>query len=267
MLDENLLSVSGLKVGFRDTLSSGEDRFVDVIRDLSFAIKEKEICALIGTSGCGKTTLIKAMIGLLDPIGGNIEFSDKNDPSLIWYAPQTPLLIDFRTVEENILLSRELRRNITITDREECDDIIKKIGLEESRFKPPNELSGGMRRRVSLAQALFSESKFLLLDEPFAELDLSTRLRAEKTVEAIVRQSHKTVLMASHDIDSVARLSDRVLVMAGAPYFASQIVAIDKLFLPEENTVQKRQKTSNLRTAMDSIYKATLDVVELKNEN
>jgi sulfonate transport system ATP-binding protein len=174
-----------------------------VIDNLELSIERGEFIALLGESGCGKTTLLRALAGL-DPIqGGQIE------------APKRPAVV-FQ--EHRLLPWENLWRNVSLglvggNPRERAAAALVEVGLGERLEDWPRNLSGGQAQRVALARALVQEPELLLLDEPFAALDALTRIRMHLLVKELVARHCPGVLLVTHDVDEAIALADRILVM------------------------------------------------------
>jgi sulfonate transport system ATP-binding protein len=174
-----------------------------VIDNLELSIERGEFIALLGESGCGKTTLLRALAGL-DPIqGGQID------------APKRPAVV-FQ--EHRLLPWENLWRNVSLglvggNPRERAAAALVEVGLGERLEDWPRNLSGGQAQRVALARALVQEPELLLLDEPFAALDALTRIRMHLLVKELVARHYPGVLLVTHDVDEAIALADRILVM------------------------------------------------------
>jgi sulfonate transport system ATP-binding protein len=174
-----------------------------VIEDLNLSIERGEFVALLGESGCGKTTLLRALAGL-DPIdGGRI------------VAPRRPAVV-FQ--EHRLLPWDNLWRNVSLglqapDARERAAAALSEVGLGERLEDWPRNLSGGQAQRVALARALVQQPELLLLDEPFASLDALTRIRMHVLVRELVTAHQPGVLLVTHDVDEAIALADRILVM------------------------------------------------------
>lgn len=174
-----------------------------VIDKLNLRIARGEFIALLGESGCGKTTLLRALAGL-DPIqGGRID------------APRRPAVV-FQ--EHRLLPWDTLWRNVSLglpgnDARERAAAALAEVGLGDRLDDWPRNLSGGQAQRVALARALVQEPELLLLDEPFAALDALTRIRMHELVKELVARHQPGVLLVTHDVDEAIALADRILVM------------------------------------------------------
>lgn len=188
------VSVSGLKRAYGDRV---------VIDNLNLQIVRGEFVALLGESGCGKTTLLRALAGL-DPIqGGRIETSGR--PAVVF---QEHRLLPWDSLWRNVALGLEHPNA-----RELATSALTEVGLGNRLEDWPRSLSGGQAQRVALARALVQEPKLLLLDEPFAALDALTRIRMHELVKQLVARHQPGVLLVTHDVNEAIALADRILVM------------------------------------------------------
>ena len=181
-------------------------------KNLTFSVDEGEFVAIIGPSGCGKTTLLSLAAGLLKPSAGTIERQGSYG-----YMLQKDELFSWRTIEKNIFLPLEIRKQNTSENRERAIGLAKKYGLEDFLKSYPSQLSGGMRQRAALIRTLATDPDILLLDEPFSALDYQTRLNVCEDVSNIIRSEKKTALLITHDISEAISLADRVLVLTSRP--------------------------------------------------
>lgn len=195
------------------------------IENLSFSVEEGEFIAIVGPSGCGKTTVLSIIMGLLTPSKGRVVTPDGRHS--MGYMLQRDHLLDWRTVEKNVLLSAEVQGSLNDTTRARALELIERYGLKEFRYSKPNELSGGMRQKVALIRTLATEPQLLLLDEPFSALDYQTRLRISDEVYGIIKQENKTAVLVTHDISEAVSMADRVLVFKKRPSCIKDEVVID----------------------------------------
>lgn len=196
-----------------------------IIEGLSLAVEKGEFVTIIGSSGCGKTTALKMVNGLIQPTSGDIlvdgeNIRDKDQTQLrrnIGYAIQGSVLFPHMTVEQNIsYVPRLLNRR----DREKTKNAVSKwmkiVGLPENlKQRYPSELSGGQQQRVGIARALAASPDILLMDEPFGAVDEITRGQLQSELKRIHQQTGITVLFVTHDISEALKLGTRVLVMNG----------------------------------------------------
>lgn len=205
------------------TIRYGAD--APVLDQLSLNVESGEIVALVGASGCGKTTLLKAIASLLPITSGSLNFTPSEQhrrESEIAYVFQDATLLPWRTAEENVRLPLELapsdssrrRHESGESESERIQRVLNAVGLGiDAAKKFPRELSGGMRMRVSLARALVNDPTVLLLDEPFAALDDMLRSRLNDLVLQLHKKRPRTILFVTHNIAEAVFLSDRVVVI------------------------------------------------------
>ena len=194
-----------------------------VIPDLSLTVEKGSFVTIIGSSGCGKTTLLKMVNGLIRPDGGDVFVMGKNikDEDLVMlrrnigYAIQGSVLFPHMTVEQNISYVPNLWNK---GDKKRTENAVEKwmqiVGLDESiRTRYPAELSGGQQQRVGIARALAASPELLLMDEPFGAVDEITRGQLQTELKAIYEKTGITVLFVTHDISEALKLGTKVLVM------------------------------------------------------
>ncbi|MEI4488298.1 ABC transporter ATP-binding protein [Frigidibacter sp. MR17.14] len=174
-----------------------------VIKALDLTIGEGEFVALLGESGCGKTTLLRALAGL-DPIeGGRIEAPGR--PAMVF---QEHRLLPWAPLWQNVALGNE-----TAAGRLAAEAALTEVGLAGRETDWPRNLSGGQAQRVALARALVREPRLLLLDEPFAALDALTRIKMHVLIRELVARHRPGVLLVTHDVDEAVAIADRILIM------------------------------------------------------
>ena len=208
---------------------------------IDLTVNRSEIISLIGTSGCGKSTILRIIAGLSFPSSGMVRIDDqiitKPHPeiSIIF---QESRLMPWLTVWENIQFGLQhlpkTQRNLL------TGEIIEKVGLTQFAKALPKELSGGMAQRVAIARALVTNPSILLLDEPFSALDAFTRLSLQDHLLQIWEYDRPTMILVTHDVEEALMLSDRVIVMRGNPGRIHQEFAID-LPRPRRRTDQHLQ--------------------------
>ena len=182
-----------------------------------------EFISLIGPSGCGKSTLLRLAAGLLQPTAGTVARTD--DVSL-GFVFQSPTLMPWANVRRNVRLPLELAGVADADDK--VTDALRTVGLAEFDRAYPRELSGGMQMRVSIARALVTEPRLLLMDEPFGALDEITRERLDDELLALWAQRRLTVLFVTHNLYEAVYLSTRVIVMSPRPGRITAELRIDE---------------------------------------
>jgi len=210
---EIALEVRGLTISL--VVSAGS---LDVLDDLSFQVEKNSFVCLIGPSGGGKSTLLRAIGGLLAPTSGQIIFPQQShSQSLTGMVFQKPNLMPWRTLFDNISLPLQLAGKNQAEIQQSTREMIDLVGLRGFENHYPHELSGGMAQRVAIARSLVHDPEILLLDEPFGQLDALTRERMGEELLRIWGSKRKTILMVTHSISEAIYLADRVIVLTSRP--------------------------------------------------
>jgi NitT/TauT family transport system ATP-binding protein len=195
-------------------------RETHALESIDLAIRSGEFLAIVGPSGCGKSTLLRIVAGLVGASRGDVRVEgarvDRPQTNL-GIVFQSPVLLDWRTALDNVLVQVELRSLDPKAYRDNALRLLDQIGLKDFADRYPYELSGGMRQRVAIARALIHEAPLLLMDEPFGALDALTREQMRLDLEALWLATHKTVMFITHSIDEAVLLADRVVVMSPRP--------------------------------------------------
>ncbi len=215
------VEVDHVSIGYR---SRKTGVYKDAVVDLNFDISRGEFVVIIGTSGCGKTTFLEAVAGLIPISKGQIRLGGKPikgpgpERSLVF---QSPSLFPWRTVRDNVLFALQAQHKLTKETRQRAEDLLELVGLKGAMDSYPHELSGGMKQRVNLARALVTRPELLLLDEPFGALDAQTRgIMQQELVnvwQAVDLGEARNALFITHDVEEAVYLADRILVFSKAP--------------------------------------------------
>lgn len=191
-----------------------------ILDRFSLQVSRGEFVSLIGPSGVGKSTLFRLASGLAEPERGRILLDGAEQPTLlgkVGLMPQSDLLLPWRTVVQNAALPLELQKVPKFQAQQLVRSRLPQFGLEEWADAYPDQLSGGMRQRVSLLRATLTGNELLLLDEPFSALDGITRMEIQEWLLALWQQLGHTILLITHDLEEAILLADRVLVLSQAP--------------------------------------------------
>jgi NitT/TauT family transport system ATP-binding protein len=241
--------------------AKGTKRAHVALRDVDLDVKPGEFIVLLGPSGCGKSTLLYLIAGLEQESDGEIwSFGDRvanpsPERSLIF---QETSLFPWLNVWQNASFGLSIRGEGTEARKTAAREVLQRVGLTEAMDKRPDELSGGMRQRVAVARALAMRPKVLLMDEPFAALDVQTRAKMQDFLLDVWRDSGASVLFVTHHIDEAVALADRVVVFTSRPGRVKTIVPIDiprprDPFSPEAETL-RRQLTELMRDEVDRAF-------------
>ena len=202
-----MLRVAGLSLAYDET--------APVLEDASLAIDAGSFVSLVGPSGSGKSSLLRAIMGLQRPSAGRIE--TELAPREIGILFQDDALLPWRTAAENVALGLRLRGESRARAVAEAEIWLGRLGLGGLGDRYPRALSGGQRKRVALAQVLALKPRLLLMDEPFASLDAITRARVTQDLLALVESERMTVLLVTHDLEEALALSDVVYLLSHGP--------------------------------------------------
>jgi NitT/TauT family transport system ATP-binding protein len=204
-------------------------------------IRPGEFVAIVGASGCGKTTLLNIMAGLIEPSAGNLtrapHVERKGGIGMVF---QSPVLLPWRSVVDNVVAPAEILGLPMKSARQRAADLLRKVGLDGFETALPYQLSGGMQQRVSICRALLSDPPLLLMDEPFGALDSLTRERMNLELQRIWIDGAKTVVLVTHSIEEAVFLSDRIIVMTPRPGRIAEILVNE---LPRPRTVETYEET------------------------
>ena len=247
--------------GVGKTWAAGTRRAHEALRGIDLDVAPGEFVVFLGPSGCGKSTLLYLIAGLEEATDGATWFfgdmveSPSPERSLIF---QETSLFPWLTVWENVSFGLSIRGASKEERRRVAKEALQRVGLTAAMDKRPDELSGGMRQRVAVARALAMRPKVLLMDEPFAALDVQTRARMQDFLLDVWRDSGASVLFVTHHIDEAVALADRVVVFTARPGRIKTIVPVDlprprNLFSPEAEALRIKL-TDLLRDEVDRAF-------------
>jgi len=204
----------------RVTFVSQDGSRYTAVRDATLRVAPGEFVAVVGPTGCGKSTLLNVAAGLLQPSSGRASVFGEPLAGLnrkAGYLFQSEALMPWRTALQNVTVGLEFRRRDPGEAAAHGEDWLRRVGLGGFGGRYPHQLSGGMRKRVALAQTLILDPEIILMDEPFAALDIQTRHLMENELLALWSANRKSVVFITHDLEEAISLSDRVMVMSAGP--------------------------------------------------
>jgi len=190
------------------------------VRDTTLHVAPGEFVSVVGPTGCGKSTLLNVAVGLLRPSAGRAHVFGKQLRGLnrkAGYLFQSEALMPWRTAQQNVAAGLEFRGTDADAAREQAERWLQRVGLAGFGGRYPHQLSGGMRKRVALAQTLILDPEIILMDEPFSALDIQTRQLMENELLELWSANRKSVVFITHDLEEAISLSDRVVVMSAGP--------------------------------------------------
>jgi len=240
---------------------------VTALQDISFEIKDREFAVLVGTSGCGKSTILRLVAGLLPPSDGRVLLDGRAvsgpgpERGMVF---QSYTLFPWLTVQQNVEFGPRLRGTPSAKRASVASHYIASVGLTGFENVYPKELSGGMMQRVAIARALANDPEVLLMDEPFGALDAQTRSLMGELLLRVWGETSKTVLFVTHDIEEALFLGDRVFVMTARPGRIREEIQVP---LPRPRTVD--MLTSDVfvglkRQVMGSIREEALRMLDAR---
>ena len=195
-------------------VSTGYSRDKPLLKKFNYEFQNK-IYGILGESGCGKTTFLRTIAGLMKPIEGSIKVdgkelqkASKND---IYMMHQNYTCFDWMNCSENILIAKRIKRKINDSDYAKAENMLKKVGLLEHKNKFPQQLSGGQRQRLSLARTLFVEPQIVLMDEPLSALDEKTRSDMQQLIIEMHKRTNNTIIMVTHSKEEAEKMCDLII--------------------------------------------------------
>ena len=257
------LKIENLEISFK----TAKGKFI-AVQDINLSVGKGEIISIIGHSGCGKSTIVNAIAGMLAPSQGQVILEGKRitgpgpDRGMVF---QNYSLLPWLTVYENIFQAVDAAlRNI---NKEEKHDrvrrYLKMVNLWDHREKHPGEISGGMKQRVAIARAFAIDPEVLLLDEPFGALDALTKASLHIELLKMWNLTHrsKTIIMVTHDIEEAVFLSDRIVVMKDGP--AATIREIENVHLPRPRNKKDTVNLPEYKTIRERLLSLLMDKVAI----
>ena len=235
-------------------------RAITALQGLTLDVAAGEFLTLLGPSGCGKSTFLRVVADLIQPDDGEIRVFGAAPEAArlrrdIGFVFQDPALLPWRTALQNVQLPLQVGGGAARKGRRGPLELLDMVGLKDRANAYPHELSGGQRQRVSIARALVSDPKILLMDEPFGALDEITRDRLNEELRRVWKETGLTILFVTHSIHEAAYLGQRVLMLAANPGRVREIVPVD---LPEDRTLAVRETpefvrlTAHLRRVLET---------------
>jgi NitT/TauT family transport system ATP-binding protein len=201
--------------GVRVTFVSQDGTRYTAVSDTTLRVAPGEFLSVVGPTGCGKSTLLNVAAGLLQPSSGRAVVFGINRKA--GYLFQSEALMPWRTALQNVTAGLEFRGIEKEKAQAQAESWLQRVGLRGFGDRYPHQLSGGMRKRVALAQALILDPEIILMDEPFAALDIQTRHLMENELLELWSANRKSVIFITHDLEEAISLSDRVVVMSAGP--------------------------------------------------
>jgi NitT/TauT family transport system ATP-binding protein len=220
------IEISGLTKRF---LTPGGELFT-ALRDVTFTVEPGQFCAVVGPTGCGKSTTLSMVSGLDRPSEGSVRVGGREVDGItdgVSFMFQADALLPWKTVLGNVLMGPVFRGVPKQEAHASARDWLRRVGLAGFEDRYPHQLSGGMRKRVAMAAALINEPKILIMDEPFGALDVQTKAIMSTELLTLWEQIRPSVIFITHDLDEAVALADRVVVMTSSPGSVKAVFDID----------------------------------------
>lgn len=256
--DQVAIEVIDVSKSYRHQGRRGE--MFTALHDVDLTIAKGEFVSLIGVSGCGKTTLLRMMSGLVERDAGDIRLnghSVQGVPESIGFVFQEPALLPWRTVRQNLEFALEYKHLSAGVRNAIIDDKLALTNLTEFADYYPYALSGGMQQRAGLARALACEPEVLFMDEPLSALDAFTRRKLQQDIAGIITGSGATTVLVTHDVDEAVFFSDRIIVMGASPGRVRETVAVP---FPKPRTHAELLGNPEVAKIRDHVLQIVLDL-------
>ena len=241
------------------TMSHVEKTFngdVVALKDKHLTVNEGDYMSLLGPSGCGKSTALRLISGLIHPTRGKINWEGGQGANDLGVVFQEPTLMPWATVAQNVWLPFRLKGVEYNAVRDDILQALKLVGLEKFQNSYPRELSGGMKMRVSIARAMVTKPRLILMDEPFAALDEITRFKLNNDLLELKAAIDCTVIFVTHSVFESVFLSDRIVVMAARPGRVIHELHVDTPYPRHEDFRTSAEYATHTRAASDALHEA-----------
>ncbi|MBE1499397.1 NitT/TauT family transport system ATP-binding protein [Amycolatopsis lexingtonensis] len=245
---------------------SGSGSVHTAVRDLTMSVQPGEFVAVVGPTGCGKSTTLSLVSGLQPPSAGRVRVNGedvKSIPDGVGYMFQTDAVMPWRSVLDNVASGPRFRGVPKAEARAQAVDWIARVGLAGFEKYYPHQLSGGMRKRVALAQTLVTKPKIMLMDEPFSALDVQTRALMQDELLRLWSGSGAAVIFVTHDLDEAIALADKVVVLTTSPATVKDVFEIP---LERPRKVEDLRLTDEFRKLYADIWESLRSEVDKARE-
>ena len=250
-----------VKIGITDldfSYADKREKRIPVIERLNLSVFDREFLTIVGASGCGKSTLLNIIAGLLPPQSGSVTLDGREitgpgpDRTMVF---QDDAVFPWYTVYRNV----EYGLRISGMEKKRRDQLVRRylelVDLGDSADKYPRQLSGGMRKRVDVARAIITKPQVLLMDEPFAALDVMTKQKLQEQFLRVWNETRMTVIFVTHDLEEALYMADRVVVMSSHPGRITRVVDVP-FGRPREKDLKTRKAFSSMRRELGHVLDA-----------
>lgn len=243
--------------------SDRQENKINVIDNLDLIVYDQEFLSIVGASGCGKSTLLNIIAGLLPPNKGKVELNDKEiagpgpDRTMVF---QDDAVFPWYTVKQNVEYGLKITLQNTEQRKKEVEKTLELVGLSENAKMYPRQLSGGMRKRVDVARAIITKPEVLLMDEPFAALDVMTKQKLQEQFLNIWNETRMTVIFVTHDLEEALYMAGRVVIMSSRPGRIARVVDVP-FDRPRDRDIKTAPEFTKLRRDISHV----LDKIQTEN--
>lgn len=246
--------------------SEKDGNYIEVLKDISMDIEEKEFIVILGNSGCGKSTFLKILGGIDSATGGSMELHGKDigreipreELRKFGFVFQSNNLLPWRTAEGNLRFNLNTMKLKGPEWDKRVDEMLDIVGLLDYKKVYPHELSGGMRQRVGIARALVHDPDILILDQPLGALDAITRKMLSYEILNIWKKTQKTVVMVTNNVDEAILLANRIFVFSNKPAVITHEIRVDIPLEHRNHEIANDKRFNELREQINEIVRATL---------
>ena len=229
---------------------------VVALRDMTLEVRQGDFISLLGPSGCGKSTALRLIAGLMQPTRGRVRWVDAAARDTLGVVFQEPTLMPWSTVADNVWLPLRLKGRARKDVMPDIEEALATVGLTGFEDAYPRELSGGMKMRVSIARALVTHPRLILMDEPFAALDEITRFKLNNDLLAMREKLDCTVIFVTHSVFESVFLSDRIVIMAARPGRVIRELSVDEPYPRTEDFRTSTAYVAHCREASEALARA-----------
>lgn len=229
---------------------------VVALRDMTLEVREGDFISLLGPSGCGKSTALRLIADLIHPTRGSIRWAREKRHGDLSVVLQEATLMPWATVADNVWLPFRLQGRSRAASKDAIAEALALVGLESFHDAYPRELSGGMKMRVSIARAMVTHPRLILMDEPFAALDEITRFKLNNDLLQLKEKIGCTVIFVTHSVFESVFLSDRIVIMAARPGRVIEEIAVNEPYPRAEVFRTSEAYVSQCRAASDALKRA-----------
>ncbi len=254
----NVIELTGVSKRF----ATPSGAIYTALRDLDFTVAPGEFCAVVGPTGCGKSTTLTLVSGLERASTGTVEVDGAPVTGItagVGFMFQNDAVFPWKSVLDNVAAGPRFRGKPKREANDAARDWLRRVGLSGFEDRYPHQLSGGMRKRVALAQSLINEPRVLLMDEPFSALDVQTRSIMADELLALWEQTRPAVIFVTHDLEEAITLADKVIVLTAGP---GRIKATFRIDLPRPRKAQEIRFTDEFVALYSEIWEALRSEVE-----